>query len=206
MTETRTLNETTGKVEITTVREVDRYTPHIYQAEWYCDDVVNNIKDNCKIYVPRGDYSQLSNFNMDYDKLDGTLAEDLETFQKELDEQFGSHKYEAFVLGAYIHSGTSFSVNKCGNRVCRFDSSQLGFIGLPVDSNNGEFYYTADKSDKVADELTNAWNGFYNEYQVYDELNEEIVDSCVSAETPSEWIESAEKTYHVSFDGVEPMY
>lgn len=198
----RKLNEQTGKVEITTVREVDRYTPHIYQAEWYCDDVVNEIKNNCKIYVPRGDYSQLSNFDMDYDLLTGDLSADLETFQNELDEQFGSHKYEAFVLGAYVHSITAFSVNKSGNRVCPFDSSQLGFIGLPVDSNNGEFYYP----DKVAEEWTNAWNGFYNEYQIYDELNEEIVDSCVSAETPSEWIESAEKTYHVSFDGVEPTY
>ena len=204
MTETRTLNETTGKVEIITTHTVDRYTPRIDgHCDWMCEDTVDEIKRECKIYIPRGEYTSLSNFDMDYDKLDGTLAEDLETFQKELDEQFGSHKYEAFVLGAYVHSGTSFSVNKSGNRVCRFDSSQLGFIGLPVDSNNGEFYYTADK---VADELTNAWNGFYNEYQVYDELNEEIVDSCVSAETPSEWIESAEKTYHVSFDNVEPMY
>lgn len=185
----------TGKVEIITKRVIDRYTPRI---DGRCEEIVNEIKRECKIYVPRGEYSSLCNFNMDYDLLTG----DLETFQKELDSQFGSHKYEAFVLGAYIHSGTAFSVNKCGNRVCRFDSSQLGFIGLPVDSNNGEFYYTADKSDNV----TNAWNGFYNEYQIYDELNGDIVDSCVSAETPSEWIESAEKTYNVSFDGVEPMY
>ena len=207
MTETRTLNETTGKVEIITTRTVDRYTPRIDGCcDWICEDTVDEIKRECKIYVPRGEYSSLSNFDMDYDKLDGTLAEDLETFQNELDEQFGSHKYEAFVLGAYVHSATAFSVNKCGNRVCRFDSSQLGFIGLPVDSNNGEFYYTADKPDKVADELTNAWNGFYNEYQIYDELEEEVVDSCVSAETPSEWIESAEKTYHVSFDGVDVSY
>lgn len=203
----RKLNEQTGKVEITTVREVDRYTPRIDGCcDWFCEDTVDEIKRECKIYVPRGEYKSLSNFNMDYDKLDGTLAEDLETFQNELDSQFGSHKYEAFVLGAYIHSATAFSVNKSGNRVCRWDSSQLGFIGLPVDSNDGEFYYTADKSDKVADELTNAWNGFYNEYQIYDELNCEVVDSCVSAETLPEWLEDVRQKYGVSFDNVEPMY
>lgn len=200
----RTLNETTGKVEIITKRTVDRYTPHIYLAEWYCDDVVNEIKDYCKIYVPRGDYSGLSNFEMDYDSLTGNLSDDLEIFQKELDDRFGKGKYEAFVLGAYIHSGTAFSVNKVGNHVCRFDSSQLGFIGLPVSTENT--IYNAENPSRVADDFTYAWNGFYNEYQIYDELNGEIVDSCVSAETPSEWIESAEKTYHVSFDGVEPMY
>lgn len=206
-TEERTLNEITGKVEIITTRTVDRYTPRIDgRCDFMCEDTVDEIKRECKIYVPRGEYTSLSNFEMDYDALNGTLAEDLETFQNELDSQFGSHKYEAFVLGAYIHSATAFSVNKCGNRVCRWDSSQLGFIGLPVDSNDGEFYYTADKPDEVANELTNAWNGFYNEYQIYDELECEVVDSCVSAETPSEWIESAEKTYHVSFDDVEPMY
>ena len=115
MAETRTLNETT-------VREVDRYTPRIDGlCVWICEDTVDEIKRECKIGVPRGEYSSLCNFDMDYDLLTG----DLETFQNELDEQFGSHKYEAFVLGAYIHSGTSFSVNKCGNRVCRFDSSRL---------------------------------------------------------------------------------
>ena len=200
----RKLNEQTGKVEITTVREVDRYTPHIYQAEWYCDDVVNEIKDYCKIYVPRGDYTSLSNFEMDYDLLTGDLSADLETFQNELDSQFGSHKYEAFVLGAYVHSATAFCVNKVGNRVSRFDSSQLGFIGLPVSAENT--IYNAENPSRVADDFTYAWNGEFQEYQIYDELSEEIVDSCVSAETPSEWIESAEKTYHVSFDGVEPMY
>lgn len=205
MTETRTLNETTGKVEIITTRVIDRYTPRIEgRCDWYCDDVVDEIKRVCKIYVPRGDYTSLSNFDMDYDKLDGeTLSEDLAIFQNELDSQFGKGKYEAFVLGAYIHSGTAFSVNKCGNRVCRWDSSQLGFIGLPV---NPDEYYDSEHPDNVADELTHAWNGEYCEYQIYDELNEDIVDSCMSAETPSEWIESAEKTYHVSFDDVEPMY
>lgn len=205
----RKLNEQTGKVEIITTRTVDRYTPRIDGCcDWICEDTIDEIKRECKIYVPRGEYSSLCNFNMDYDLLTGDLSADLETFQNELDSQFGSRKYEAFVLGAYVHSATAFSVNKSGNRVCRFDSSQLGFIGLPVDSNNGEFYYTADKADKVAKELTNAWNGHYCEYQIYDELNEEIVESCVFAgfETDSEWLEDVRQKYGVSFDNVEPMY
>lgn len=209
-TEERTLNKITGKVEIITTRTVDRYTPRIDgRCDWICEDTVENIKSDCKIYVPRGEYSHLSTMSMDYNELDGaTLEEDLAIFQKELNRQFGVGKYEAFVLGAYIHSGTSFSVNKSGNHVCRFDSSQLGFIGLRRDKNHKTHYYTADNPDLVADDLTYAWNGEFSEYQVYDELDEEIVDSCVMAgfHVDQKWIENAEKTYRISFDGVEPIY
>ena len=142
-TEERTLNKITGKVEIITTRTVDRYTPRIDgRCDWICEDTVENIKSDCKIYVPRGEYSHLSTMSMDYNELDGaTLEEDLAIFQKELNRQFGVGKYEAFVLGAYIHSGTSFSVNKSGNHVCRWDSSQLGFIGLRRDKNHKTHYY-----------------------------------------------------------------
>ena len=44
-------------------------------------------------------------------------------------------EYEAFVLGAYIHSGTSFSISKTGDHRCRFDSGNLGFIGVPKGTN-----------------------------------------------------------------------
>ena len=208
--ETRTLNETTGKVEIITKNTIDRYTPRIDgRCDWICEDTVENIKSDCKIYVPRGDYRCLSTMEMDYNELDGaTLQDDLAIFQKELNRQFGVGKYEAFVLGAYIHSGTSFSVNKSGNHVCRWDSSQLGFIGLRRDKNHKTHHYTADRPDLVEEDLTNAWEGQFEEYQVYDELNEEIVDSCVMAgfHVDQKWVENAEKTYGISFDGVEPIY
>lgn len=203
----RKLNKETGKVEITTVTVVDRYTPRIDgSCDWICEDVVENIKSECKIYVPRGEYSHLSNFEMNYDSLTGCLSDDLKKFQKELDKQFGNGKYEAFVLGAYIHSGTSFSINKTGNRVCRFDSSQLGFIGLPTKSK--DVFYSADDPSCVADDLTYAWNGEIAEYQVYDELEEEIVDSCVfvGCKTDSTWLENVKEKYGVSFDGVECVY
>ena len=203
----RTLNEETGKVEIVEKREVDRYTPRIYSCDnWFYEDIIEGIKSECKIYVPRGEYSTLSNFEVDYESLTGVLSDDLERFQKELDERFGKGEYEAFVLGAYIHSGTAFSVNKSGNRVCRFDSSQLGFIGLPTKSENK--IYSADDPSRVADDLTHAWNGEYVEYQVYDELNEEIVDSAIFVcyDVDSTWIETAKETYGVNFDGLEPVF
>ena len=209
MTETRILNATTGKVEIITKNTIDRYTPRIDGCcNWICEDVMNEIKHDCKIYVPRGNYSHLSTMSMYYKELTGDLTADLKLFQKELNRQFGVNKYEAFVLGAYIHSGTSFSINKCGNHVCRWDSSQLGFIGLPKDKNHKHFAYTADNPDLVAEDMTNAWEGYFSEYQIYDELNEEVVDSCVMAgfHTDNQWIESVENKYHVSFDGVEPIY
>lgn len=73
------------------------------------------------------------------------------------DNEFGEGKYEAFVLGAYIHSGTSFSISKTGDHRCRFDSCNLGFIGVPKSMN----------VDEIAEELTAAWEG---EYKGYDNL------------------------------------
>lgn len=68
--------------------------------------------------------------------------DDLAGFQSAIGDE-----YEAFVLGAYIHSETSFSISKTGDHRCRFDSCNLGFIGVPKGTN----------PDKIAEELTAAW-------------------------------------------------
>lgn len=201
-------------VHVTETYDEPRYMPRIWgNCEWECENTVNEIKECCKIYVPRGDYSDLTTFEIDHDDLTGsTLEEDREIFQKKLDEEFGKDEYEAFVLGAYIHSGTSFSVNKEGNHVCRFDSSQLGFIGL---KKNVEDYYSAKHPDHVADMLTAAYNGEFNEYQVIDNYTDECVvldngdyeslTTCDYKEA-QEWCEKMEKKYNISFDDVNPTY
>ena len=159
-------------IRVVETYEIDRYEPRICNSQEECERTLEDIKECCKIYVPKSDYRNLTTFEINYDDLTGkTLEEDREIFQKKLDETFGKDMYEAFILGAYIHSGTTFSVNKTGNHVCRFDSSQLGFIGLKKDIDD---YYSAEHPDHVADMLTAAWEGQFNEYFVYDNLTENM--------------------------------
>ena len=210
----KVLDETTGKVKVTETYEEPRYSPYICgDCDFMCNDTVDNIKECCKIYVPRGDYKDLTTFEINYDDLTGkTLEEDREIFQKKLDEEFGEGEYESFVLGAYIHSGTSFSVNKTGNHVCRFDSSQLGFIGL---KKNVEDYYSAKHPDNVANMLTAAYNGEFNEYMVYDNYKDQIAidengepESLITADYDEarKWCEKMEAKYNISFENVNPTY
>ena len=203
----KVLDDKTNTVKVVETYEINRYEPQIMGGcDYVCEDVVESIKECCQIYVPKGEYKCLTTFEMNYDALTGkTLEEDRQIFQQKLDEEFGKDEYEAFVLGAYIHSGTAFSVNKEGNHVCRFDSSQLGFIGL---KKNIDDMYSAEHPDKVASDLTAAWNGEFNEYSVIDTLTDEVVDSIVTADysEASKWCDEAKEKYGVNFDGVNPTY
>lgn len=200
-----------------TVRITERYDRPRYRGyalgncQFECEQVVNDIKEDCQIWVkPTGDFSSLITFNIDSDRLTGkTLAEDLEIYQKLLDEEFGKDKYEAFVLGAYIHSGTSFSINKCGNRVCRFDSSQLGFIGLPKNEADAQYPGNlASNAEKIAESLTAAWNGEFVEYGVIDELSSDTIEYLVTADYDEarEFGQKMLEKYEIDFDEIEVQY
>ena len=141
-----------------------------------CEMTVEEIKDRCKLWVKSRNYSNLTNVEGDFDDLAG--------FQSAIGEE-----YEAFVLGAYIHSGTSFSISKTGDHRCRFDSGNLGFIGVPKGMN----------PDKIAEELTAAWNGEYEGYEIYDNLTDDYVDSICDYDYKNlkEWKEEARKKYGV---------
>lgn len=189
-----------------------RYRGYAYgNCQFECEEAVNTIKEDCKIWVkPTSDFSVLITFNIDRDQLNGnTLAEDLEIYQRLLDEEFGKDKYEAFVLGAYIHSGTSFSINKCGNQVCRFDSSQLGFIGLPKNEADAEYKSNlANNADKIAEVLTAAWNGEFVEYGVIDELSSDTIECLVTAEYDEarDFRQKMLEKYEIDFDEIEVQY
>lgn len=211
---THTLTES-GKVQFIETYETDRYEPLIYNCQYMCEQTVDEIKNSCKIWTSqRGDYSSLTNVDLDPNEIftGSTLEEDRQNYQDFLDKTYGKGEYEAFVLGAYIHSGTSFSVNKEGNHVCRFDSSQLGFIGL---KKNVEDVYSAEHPDKVAEMLTAAWEGGFYEYQIYDHATDDIaldenneyvsIVSCDYDEV-QKWREKVEEKYHVSFDDIYPIY
>lgn len=129
-----------------------------------CEMVIEDIKDCCKLWVKARNYSNLTNVEGDFDDLAG--------FQSAIGEE-----YEAFVLG-----GTSFSISKTGDHRCRFDSANLGFIGVPKGMN----------PDKIAEELTAAWNG---EYEIYDNLTDDYVD--YDYKNLKEWKEEARSKYNI---------
>ena len=81
----------------------------------------------------------------------------------------------------------------------------MGFIGLP--RKKGDFY-CADNAEKVANELSAAWNGEFVESQVIDNLTDDIVDAITTADYKEEyeWRKQAEKKYGVNFDSVETVY
>lgn len=141
-----------------------------------CEMAIKDIKYCCKLWVKARDYSNLTNVEGDFDDLAG--------YQSAIGDE-----YEAFVLGAYIHSGTSFSISKTGDHRCRFDSGTLGFIGVPKGMN----------PDKIAEELTAAWNGEYEGYEIYDNLTDDYVDSICDYDYKNlkEWKEEARKKYGV---------
>lgn len=211
------VNDNANLVKVTESYEIPRYSGKIYgDCDWYCEDIVNGLKNDCKIWTRKNkDFGNLCNiWESDYelyDFLTGNLEQDLEIFQKKLDRKFGKGKFEAFVLGAYIHSGTSFSINKCGNQICRWDSSQLGFIGIPKNS-DGDYGYKAEDASVIADELTDAWEGGFLNYQVVDEFTGDAVDENIfgtasgSLREENEWKEKTEQKYGIKWDSVDVIY
>lgn len=193
----RTVTEIDSKtVLITTEQESPRYVPSIVCADWECEFALESIHESTLIWIPkRSDYSNLSNYELDEDELTGDLKEDLALFQSKIGDD-----YEAYVLGAYIHSGTSFSVSKSGDHRCRFDSSQLGFLGIKKSSSM--------TPETVAKALTSIWEGEFYEYQVYDELREEIVDSICTDDykEAKDFCSEMKERYGVDFDDVKVEY
>ena len=190
------LNEVFGKVvHVTEEYDLPRYEVRVRDdCSDECEMTIEDIQNHCKIWVKPCNYSNLTNVKLDEDEVfEGkSLAGDLAGYQKFLDNKFGEGKYEAFVLGAYIHSGTSFSISKTGDHRCRFDSGTLGFIGVPKGTNLA----------KIAEELTAAWNGEYEGYDIYDNLLDDYVDSICDCDYNSleEWKKSAKLKYDVEFD------
>ena len=190
------LNEVFGKVvHVTEEYDLPRYEVQVRDdCSDECEMAIQDIQNHCKIWVKSRNYSNLTNVELDDDEVfEGkSLAGDLASYQKFLDREFGKGKYEAFVLGAYIHSGTSFSISKTGDHRCRFDSGTLGFIGVPKGTNLA----------KIAEELTAAWEGEYEGYEIYDNLLDDYVDSICDYDYKNlkKWKKSAKLKYDVEFD------
>ena len=164
-------------VHVTEEYDIPRYEMRVRDDCFdECEMTIEDIQNHCKIWVKSRDYSNLTNVEGDFDDLAG--------FQSAIGDE-----YEAFVLGAYIHSGTSFSISKTGDHRCRFDSGTLGFIGIPKGTNLA----------KIAEELTAAWNGEYQAYEIYDNLTDDYVDYICDYDYKNlkKWKEEAREKYGV---------
>lgn len=196
MTQTKRLLEN-GNVEVTTVNEIQRYEGRAFYDEALSDMVIDDFTSNCKIWAKdtREGFGRL-NTRENWEPECESLEQDLESFQKYLDETYGKDKYEAYALGAYIHSSVSFAFNKGEDTRCRWDSGTVGFIGIPKEGN------------WEAHNLTEAWNNSIITYQVWDNLNDDEVDSTddLDWDTCREWKDQTNKEYGIEWNEVDVKY
>ena len=183
-----------GMVEETIVKTFPRYEGKTEYSQFGCEDITNDFVTNNKIWITdheregfKGVYDTKENWEPQ-----GSVEDDIESFQKYLDETYGKDKYEAYALGAYIHGAVSFMLSKGPDNRCRWDSGTVGFVGI-----NKEMTYDITKLSNM---ISDAWNGYVEEIHVYDNFNEEIVDSIYSTESQEDinkWKDHMKKAYGV---------
>lgn len=191
-TEERKLLEN-GNVQQIIIKELPRYEGYETYSQAECDFIAEDFKENCKIWTTK---HSREGFDMldtkeNWEPDGNSLQEDLESFQKYLDEEYGKEKYEAYTIGAYIHSAVSFSFLKGLDTRCRWDSGNIGFIGIPVEY----------KNDFKAQTLSDAWNGYISVLEIVDNLTGEVVDEIYSTEdwnTIQKWKENVKQKYGVT--------
>ena len=169
-----------GMVEETIVKEIPRYIGVCNYSQAECELIAEDFKETNKVWTMKHNREGFDSLDTgeDWEPEGNSVCEDIESFQKYLDETYGEGKYEAYALGAYIHSAVSFAFNKGDDNRCRWDSGTCGFVGI-----NKEMNYDLSC---LASNISDAWNGWIQELGVYDNYDEEIVDSIYSTEPVKE--------------------
>lgn len=193
MTETRKLLDD-GRVEITKTTEVERYVGFCGYDECECEFVRDDFKEQHKVWIGhnREGFEVLAT-GENWEPEFGNVEKDIESFQKYLDKTYGKDKYEAYALGAYIHSLVSFNFNKSEDTRCKWDSGTCGFVGInkEIDIDLG----------KYASDLSDAWNGSIERLVVYDNLNCNELDEITSLSSQkeiNEWKEQMKEKYGIT--------
>ena len=181
---------------VKTVKEVyeDRYEGQIEYDQCECEFVVDDFKEQNKVWCKnsREGFENLNtgeNWEPEYQSVES----DIESFQKYLDDTYGKDKYEAYALGAYIHSAVSFAFNKGEDTRCRWDSGTVGFVGINKELNVDLNSYASNLSD--------AWNGSIEVLSVYDNYDGDQVDSIWSTESQeaiNKWKDEMKEKYGVT--------
>lgn len=181
---------------VKTVKEIyeQRYEGYETYSQAECEMVVEDYKENCKIWTTKHSREgfEILDTKEEWEPEGETLSEDLDSYQKYLDDTYGSGKYEAYTIGAYIHSAVSFAFGKSEDRRCPWDSGTIGFIGIPVDWK---------ELGKQAQILSDAWNGCISVLEVVDNLTGEYIDDICSTEdlyTIQKWKENVKEKFGVT--------
>lgn len=184
-----------GMVEETIVKEIPRYVGICEYSQAECEFIAEDFKETNKVWTIKHNRESFDSLDTkeDWEPKGDSVCEDIELFQKYLDETYGKDKYEAYALGAYIHSAVSFAFNKGDDNRCRWDSGTVGFVGISKELNVDLNQY--------ASQLSDAWNGCVHILEIWDNLNNEVVDEILSTESCKaiiEWKDEMEKQYSVT--------
>lgn len=178
-----------GNLEITTIKEVPRYIPCIFkETKDYHDSVIKEIMEDCYIVTTHPDYEILNNYSF---KIDRPFIDALKGFQDMLDKTV--LVCEAFILSVNRKDNT-FSISKTGVNIESTDIIDIGLIGLSIEE--------VSNIDNIAQDLTDAWNGNFYNFSVYDNLKEKIVDSISHNNRNHPLVKSMERNYNVNFDNL----
>ena len=185
-----------GKVQVITTTEIDRYQGFEEYDEAASDMVREDFMEQNKIWITdheREGFKGVFDTGENWEPEGKSVEDNIKSYQKYLDEEYGEGKYEAFALGAYIHGAVSFAFNKGEDNRCRWDSGTVGFVGL-----NKECKYN---TTLLASQLSDAWNGWIERIYVWDNYEEDVVDEVSSLDTDEDihaFKERMKKEYNVT--------
>ena len=184
-----------GMVEETIVKEIPRYEGICNYSQAECEMIAEDFKNLNKVWTMKHNREGFDSLDTkeDWEPEGNSVCEDIESCQKYLDETYGKDKYEAYALGAYIHGAVSFAFNKGEDNRCRWDSGTCGFVGINKELNVDLNQY--------ASQLSYAWNGYVYILEIWDNLNDEVVDEILSTESCkaiNEWKDKMKEQYGVT--------
>lgn len=184
---------------VKTVKEIyePRYEGREYYSQAECELIFEDFKEHNKIWTAKHSREGFDSLDTkeNWEPEAGKVVEDMESFQKYLDDTYGKDKYEAYALGAYVHGSVSFAFNKGEDTRCKWDSGTCGFVGI-----NKEMYNGVDLND-LASQLSDAWNGAVSVLEVWDNYEDDVADEILSTEPMSvinDWKERMKAAYGVT--------
>lgn len=190
-----------NNIKVIETKVIPRYEGIAHYCQAACEMFVDDVKEQNKIWMTSRSREGFDSLNTGeaWEPEGESVYKDIESFQKYLDDTYGKDKYEAYAVGAYIHSGVSFSISKGPDNRCRWDSGTIGFIGLNKENN-----YDVNK---LASNLTDSWEGYVIEYYVWDNyedcvVDDEYWDTFADEKELKEWQEKTSKQYNIDWDKV----
>lgn len=193
-----------NKIRTTIITEDNRYIGKVIYSQANIDMELDDFKENNKCFIKKPTQRGFETLDTceDWEPKAGNVHENLTHFQLYLDQTYGKDEYEAFALGVYDHSSVSFSISKGPDTRDKWDSWTVGYIGIPKTS--VDYWNKREHGiNEYASLLSDMWNGTLGEICIYDNYNEEVVDSCWTSDPWAEvreWKAKMKEEYGVDED------